>query len=170
HDQQEALSIADQVAVLLAGRVAQTGEPTELYSAPSSLEVATFVGEAVVLAGVAHGATASCVLGEVGLAAGSPSAGAVDLVIRPEQLVVGAAAAPHGAPAESAGPAGAGGAGGAVGAVVGRSYYGHDGVVRVALPGGDIVTCRMAAGVLPARGAYLCVRANAAVVAFPARA
>ncbi|MDP2700392.1 ABC transporter ATP-binding protein [Thalassospira sp.] len=44
HDQVEAMSMADRVAVMLGGRVAQFGTPRELYETPSSRDVAAFVG------------------------------------------------------------------------------------------------------------------------------
>ncbi len=47
HDQGEALSIADEVAVMREGRIVQTGPPTSVYAAPSDPWVAGFVGEAV---------------------------------------------------------------------------------------------------------------------------
>ena len=49
HDQQEAASMADRVAIMRAGRVEQVGSPRELYERPSSHFVATFLGEATLL-------------------------------------------------------------------------------------------------------------------------
>lgn len=46
HDQEEALEIADRVLVMNAGRIEQLGTPQEVYESPSSLFVASFVGEA----------------------------------------------------------------------------------------------------------------------------
>ena len=46
HDQEEALSLADRVAVMWGGQIAQVGEPEELYRNPNSREVAQFVGGA----------------------------------------------------------------------------------------------------------------------------
>jgi ABC-type Fe3+/spermidine/putrescine transport system ATPase subunit len=46
HDQVEALSMADRIAVINAGRVAQVGTPRELYEQPASMFVADFLGEA----------------------------------------------------------------------------------------------------------------------------
>jgi len=51
HDQEEAMAIADRVAVMRAGRIEQVGSPAEIYARPSSLFVARFVGESIVLAG-----------------------------------------------------------------------------------------------------------------------
>jgi len=44
HDQEEAMSLADRVVVMEAGRICQTGRPTEVYDDPASLFVANFVG------------------------------------------------------------------------------------------------------------------------------
>ena len=51
HDQEEALSMADRVAVMNRGRVAQVGAPRDLYEQPADLFVANFLGAANVLAG-----------------------------------------------------------------------------------------------------------------------
>ncbi|MDP2290612.1 MAG: ABC transporter ATP-binding protein [Actinomycetota bacterium] len=154
HDQQEALSVADQVAVLLAGRIAQVGEPTELYASPSSLEVATFVGEAVVLRGTAKGARVECALGSLPQRANGPVSGPVDVVVRPEQFaIVDTDADNHEL---------------LTGTVVARSYFGHDGIVRVSLPSGTVITCRTPAGTLPARGDKVSARVMSPVVAFAA--
>jgi len=88
HDQQEALSLADQVSVLLDGRIAQTDSPRELYATPLSLAVATFIGEAVVLRGVANDGVAETVVGRHGLVTPLDN-GPVTVVIRPEQIMVG---------------------------------------------------------------------------------
>ena len=53
HDQGEALSLADQVAVMRAGRFLQVSPPAEIYLRPASPEVAGFVGHATLLAGTA---------------------------------------------------------------------------------------------------------------------
>jgi len=51
HDQEEALSLADQVIVMRDGIIVQSASPDELYAAPSELWTATFLGEAVLLPG-----------------------------------------------------------------------------------------------------------------------
>ena len=45
HDQQEALSISDRIAVMNAGKVLQVGTPAEIYEAPADTFVADFLGE-----------------------------------------------------------------------------------------------------------------------------
>ncbi|MFF2086419.1 ABC transporter ATP-binding protein [Nocardia sp. NPDC058176] len=86
HDQDEALSMADQVAVLRDGRVAQVGTPEQLYRTPVDLALAGFLGEAVRLPATANGDTAATVLGPVPLTASAHGSGVV--LLRPEQLRV----------------------------------------------------------------------------------
>ena len=94
HDQSEALSLGDQVAVLLAGKVAQIAAPQVLYRNPVSPELAAFVGEAVLLPGQLRAAYVECELGQVRVAAplaassvvSSMHTGAVTVMIRPEQI------------------------------------------------------------------------------------
>ncbi len=82
HDRDEALSLADRVAVMHEGRVLQVGEPSEVYRRPSSLWVARLLGETVVVAGRVAEGVAETVLGRL------PVVGAGErLVLRPEQVV-----------------------------------------------------------------------------------
>ncbi|MEZ0346846.1 MAG: ABC transporter ATP-binding protein [Infirmifilum sp.] len=53
HDQEEAMSLADRIAVMDKGRVLQVGTPKEIYSKPSNLFVATFIGRSTYLVGKA---------------------------------------------------------------------------------------------------------------------
>lgn len=55
HDQEDALRLADRVAVINGGRICQIGTPEELYYRPASLFVATFIGSANVLSGTFEG-------------------------------------------------------------------------------------------------------------------
>ena len=55
HDQEEALSMADRLAVLHKGRIAQVGRPEEIYRLPRSPHVATFIGETNLIEGVVIG-------------------------------------------------------------------------------------------------------------------
>jgi iron(III) transport system ATP-binding protein len=57
HDQKEALSISDRMAILEAGRVLQVGTPREIYRRPARKTVAHFIGETNFLAGEVEGAT-----------------------------------------------------------------------------------------------------------------
>jgi iron(III) transport system ATP-binding protein len=98
HDQDEALSMADRVAVMRDGRIVQEGTPVDIYRRPADLWVAHFVGEAVVLPGVvtqdrptpAAPAVARCALGDVAVVGPDGRwAGGDDVLVclRPEQIV-----------------------------------------------------------------------------------
>lgn len=92
HDQEEALSMADLVAVVDGGRLVQVGTPAQIYASPSSVWLAKFVGGAMVVPGTWHDGTVAGPLGSVQarLAHGNLAADgdAVDLVVRPEQIRV----------------------------------------------------------------------------------
>ncbi|HEU0221411.1 MAG TPA: ABC transporter ATP-binding protein [Paracoccaceae bacterium] len=96
HDQYEALSMSDRVAVMFAGRIAQIAAPQEIYQRPRTREVADFLGAMNFLAGevlgVADGVARARVpgFGEVGLRLpdGFRPDGAVVAGIRPERLRV----------------------------------------------------------------------------------
>jgi spermidine/putrescine ABC transporter ATP-binding subunit len=97
HDQGEALSLSDRIAVMLEGRIRQVGAPAEIYQRPCERFVASFVGDANVLRGRLEriaGSNGIVALGalSVNVPAGpleglSPTA-PVDLFVRPEQLQV----------------------------------------------------------------------------------
>jgi iron(III) transport system ATP-binding protein len=85
HDQAEALSLGDEVAVLWNGKLIQTAAPQTLYRQPATRELAAFIGDAVLLPGVAERGMATCALGTLNLLA--PVAdGGVDVMVRPEQV------------------------------------------------------------------------------------
>lgn len=138
HDQEEALSTADRVAVMRNGRIVQSGTPIDVYEAPVDLDVARFVGDVVELPAFATSTGVRCALGEVpvdrsgAVDAGSPAV----LVLRPEQLTLG----PIGAP-QAAAPV--------VGVVEESAYHGHDSLVRVGLADGTRVPVRLPGGIVP---------------------
>ncbi len=86
HDQEEAFEVADLVAVMLHGRIAQVGTPRQIYLHPTTRELARFVGEACFMPATAHGTTAACVLGTVALT--HPLDGQIELLVRPEAVQV----------------------------------------------------------------------------------
>ena len=65
HDQAEALSFADQIAIMRSGLLAQVGNPRQVYDDPVDLPTAEFIGEACVIPVVVHGDVASGALGDV---------------------------------------------------------------------------------------------------------
>jgi iron(III) transport system ATP-binding protein len=71
HDQDEALSMADQVALLEDGRILAAAPPRELYSRPANRAVATSLGEVNILPATLTGSSATCVLGTVALTSGA---------------------------------------------------------------------------------------------------
>ena len=84
HDQEEALSLADTVAVMFAGALVQVDSPRAVYLRPASRAVATFVGAASFVPGEAHGDVVHCVLGNLPLAV--PAGGPVEVLLRPEAI------------------------------------------------------------------------------------
>ena len=84
HDQEEALSLADRVAVMRDGQIVQVGPPVEVYGSPATRWAAQFVGEVNVLSGVARGSGVETELGVFDLRA--PATGSVHVAVRPEQL------------------------------------------------------------------------------------
>ncbi|MGQ0550525.1 MAG: ABC transporter ATP-binding protein [Armatimonadota bacterium] len=99
HDQGEALTMSDRVAVMNAGRVEQIGSSKEIYARPQTRFVAAFIGEANFLDGRVVGKGPAGMLVQVdGLrvwAAGDgvPEGTAVTISVRPEHVKLGAAAA-----------------------------------------------------------------------------
>jgi len=149
HDQGEALSLADQVAVMSAGGFLQVSAPSEISLRPASPEVAGFVGHATLLSGSASDRTAVCALGEVCLLTAAD--GPVVLAVRPEQVSV----------AQD-------GADGAVAHVLDVSYFGHDATLRARIRGTEtVVIARVPAGSVPTPGTTVCLRVSSAVLAFP---
>jgi putative spermidine/putrescine transport system ATP-binding protein len=98
HDQEEAVSLADRVALMLEGRIVQTGAPRTFYERPSSLAVARFFGGQNFLPGTVAGGVFSGPLGDVAVAPGTP-AGAAVLVIRQEAVALAGPAAAGAVPA-----------------------------------------------------------------------
>jgi iron(III) transport system ATP-binding protein len=86
HDQAEALSFADQVAVMRNGRLLQAGSPRELYLRPRDPMIAEFLGEAIVLPARLDDGWADCALGRIGV--DDRRRGEAWIMLRPEQLVL----------------------------------------------------------------------------------
>jgi iron(III) transport system ATP-binding protein len=86
HDQEEALSIADQVAVMRDGRFTQVGSPEQVYRQPTDRFTAEFLGDCISLPCTVASGVADCALGRVPVQ-GSAADGPGTVVLRPEQLV-----------------------------------------------------------------------------------
>ncbi len=131
HDQEEALAIADIVAVMRAGRVEQIGPPQHVYRRPATPWVAGFVGESEFVAGTAE-------VGKVITPLGSfpqfgDLRGEVQVMIRPEWV--------HPVRADD---------GAAV--VIDREYYGHDQLIVLELADGRRLTARTGSNAAVAPG------------------
>lgn len=85
HDQAEALSFADQLAVMRDGRLVQVGRPVDLYLRPRDEATAVFLGDAVALPARLENGWADCELGRIPVDDSSRS-GAAQIMLRPEQL------------------------------------------------------------------------------------
>ena len=84
HDQEEALSIADQVAVMREGRFTQVGSPQSVYRQPGDRFTAEFLGDSITMPCVVASGIADCAIGRVQVRAED---GPGTLLLRPEQLV-----------------------------------------------------------------------------------
>jgi putative spermidine/putrescine transport system ATP-binding protein len=91
HDQEEALSMSDRVAVMRAGRIVQLGAPAEIYHRPASRFVASFLGTSNLFSGpVTHGEMR---VGAARIRLPRAAGGEATLSVRPERIAIGAEAA-----------------------------------------------------------------------------
>lgn len=155
HDQQEALSVADQVAVMRDGRFTKVGTPQEVYHLPSDLFTAEFLGDCVLLPGEVSGNTAECVLGRLPVR-GAVVAGTATLMLRPEQLTAVSVTdgAAHGFGRQAT--------------VLASEFRGHDVILTVALGNGQApITVRQHSICPPAVGASILIEVSGSAMAFP---
>jgi spermidine/putrescine ABC transporter ATP-binding subunit len=102
HDQEEALSMSDRVAVMSGGRVLQVAPPRSLYEAPNCREVADFIGQINFFAArivTRQGGQARVDLGPLGqtsLAIEPSVDGDILVALRPEKITLSPAASPNG--------------------------------------------------------------------------
>ncbi|WP_409338697.1 ABC transporter ATP-binding protein [Halalkalicoccus ordinarius] len=128
HDQEEAMSISDRVAVMNQGSIEQIGRPEEVFQHPRSRFVAGFLGHASFLSGYVSGDLVETSLGPVGRdriygLATEYDHTRIDVLVRPDDVLV--------RPAESEE--------GADGRVTYRRYLGPTVLYRVELEDGDVV-------------------------------
>lgn len=123
HDQDEALSMADEVAVMWQGQIIQRATPQELYRNPASPIVASFLGEANFLAGQAGDGVVETELGP--LLSAESLTGPVSVLFRPEAVRLFLDGASEGR-------------------VTDAEFYGHDRMYWVDLPTGTRVKSRIA--------------------------
>jgi iron(III) transport system ATP-binding protein len=145
HDRDEALSLADEVAVVQAGRILQSAPPDELYRWPASPTVAAAVADADFLEGTGQGEVATCEIGTVSLA--RPARGPVRLLLRPELVCL---------EPDPRGPA----------TIQNRQFFGPDQLVAARLASGAIVHARLPADHPFDADVRLSVRLQRPVLAF----
>jgi iron(III) transport system ATP-binding protein len=147
HDQSEAMSLADQVAVMQAGRLLQLGPPRDVYRHPASRDAANLLGEANWIPGDAHGDAMASALGPLDLA--TPHQGPVEALVRPEAVII---------TSDDTGNA----------RVVQTEFLGHEQIITIVLPDGYELRVRHHPfdAFLPGSSVTLSVREP--VVAFPA--
>jgi len=147
HDQGEALSLADTVAVVLTGTVAQQAAPAEVYDRPATLAVARFVGDTVELTGDVRAGVAHTALGAHPVRTGTADGPAV-VVFRPEQLRLGSDD-------------------GAVGTLTARRFYGAQVALHVRLADGTPVVLHGPPATAVQTGDALRVHVDGTVLAYP---
>ncbi|GAB3409333.1 ABC transporter ATP-binding protein [Schumannella luteola] len=86
HDQEEALAVADRVAVMREGNIEQIGSPEDLYTRPATSFVATFVGLSNPIDAELTGSTVRLLGTELPLLGTGPADGAVTAYVRPEDI------------------------------------------------------------------------------------
>ena len=86
HDQEEAFALADRVAVMKRGQIAQVGTPQKIYTEPKSVFVAQFLGLNNIISGVAHDGQLATPLGDFQVDAAFQ--GPVEVLLRPDQAVL----------------------------------------------------------------------------------
>ena len=134
HDQEEALSIADRVAIVRHGQIVQDDTPSRLYEAPADLETARFIGAVVELPATrVNDSTVMSALGLTEIEVGGAPARDGVLTLRPEQLVI----------VDEHHVGSATRAEGSAGQVHAASYHGHDTVITVTLDTGEHVDVRI---------------------------
>jgi iron(III) transport system ATP-binding protein len=166
HDQDEALSMADRVAVLRDGVIAQIGAPQQLYDRPADVDLAGFLGEANVVPGRVRDGCLHTTLGLLALQAGSAFAdtdGHDDrpavAVVRPEQIQIAIDDAAAGRTPTAAGVAGR---------VQEIHYFGHDTIMLVRpVDGGTPLRVRVSGAAHIDLGAVVTLTARGPVPAFP---
>jgi iron(III) transport system ATP-binding protein len=156
HNQEEALSLADVVAVMRGGRIEQVGAPRQIYDRPVSRWVAEFLGDADAVPGSVSGdGPDRIVTTELGPFPASGVHGAAEVLLRPEQVQI----VQNSAQADDAGP---------VATVVAHSYFGHDQIVWLELASGVRLRSRMLGRASWQEGDTVRVRLSGAPIVLPA--
>jgi iron(III) transport system ATP-binding protein len=153
HDQEEALSVADRVAVMLEGSVAQTGTPAEIYLRPATRGVASLLGDGNLLpASAAAGDCVKCELGALRCAPGVETCAAegkaCEVFVRAEAIRL------------------CGVDEGARGVIETTLFFGHDKAALVRMDSGFLIRVRLSASDDVGVGQRVGLRVDGEVVAF----
>jgi iron(III) transport system ATP-binding protein len=156
HDQDEALSVADLVAVIRDGCIAQIDAPQRLYASPVDVDLGGFIGEANVMTGIARGDRIETPLGLLEVRGGvdAPFGERMTVLVRPEQVWV--------FPYED-GP-------GVAGKVVHTGFHGHDSIIGIAIESDALprpITSRVLGALDLAPGAAVRINIRGPVNAWP---
>jgi spermidine/putrescine transport system ATP-binding protein len=89
HDQEEALTMSDRIAVMSAGKIQQVGSAKDIYIHPKNRFVASFIGETNFLTGTAEDGALRLTTGERIEVPGLSAGGSATVCVRPEQLRLG---------------------------------------------------------------------------------
>jgi iron(III) transport system ATP-binding protein len=122
HDQEEALSLADLVAILYDGQIVQHASPRAIYQQPETLAVAHFLGDTNLVSARFDDGTAHTPLGALPVECGSQGKGEGLVLIRPEQILLTATQNGHRPPLTAR--------------VTAVTYFGHDAIARLSLETG----------------------------------
>ncbi|MEX3016239.1 ABC transporter ATP-binding protein [Gymnodinialimonas hymeniacidonis] len=87
HEPEEAMRMADQIALMRDGGVVQTGAPYNIYTSPCDKDAAAFFSDINVITGEVHGALIDTAFGQF-LAPGVPDGGEVEIVFRPQHVKI----------------------------------------------------------------------------------
>ncbi len=164
HEPDEAMRMADEIALMRDGRIVQQGAPYNVYNAPVDKQAAAFFSDINVIRGVSRGALTETPFGAF-LTPGHPDGAAVDIVIRPQHLKIDFDRAGRGP-----NPTAADGTP-ARGVVQRARYLGRESLVEFRMDfDGSILTASVAGVFLPKPGAalWLMIRRDRCFV-FPAQ-
>ncbi len=145
HDQEEALAMADVVAVMRSGKIVQAGTPKELYQRPADKWVAGFIGESDFVEGTAEAGRVETPIGA--FPHFGSLRGPVEVMVRPEWI--------HLEPSDDGGAT-----------VIDQEFYGHDQLVMIEFANGRRIEARVSAGPVYAPGDRVQVGVDEVVV-FP---
>jgi len=156
HDQEEALSIADLVAVIRRGKIAQVATPLDLYTHPVNSDLARFVGEANLIDGIVRGDLVDTPFGAITVrdAPHATAGKSVTVLVRPEQFEVHADLGEEGVP----------------GRIASVSFHGRDALIHVAIDpsyGSSPIIARVLGGLQVTPGSDVILSVRGPVVTWP---